>query len=126
MAFLAATQAAETIPVPIVPLDDALEGITPSFIKIDVEGHEVEVLAGARRTLNARPRLDVEVHQFFQGHRPDHLEAIVSLLDEHRYDIAVQPYADGPIGAWDRVAMPASLLAASDVVQLFATPRASA
>jgi len=41
----------------------------PGLIKIDVEGHELAVLEGARRTLAAcRPRLLVECEQ---RHRPD-------------------------------------------------------
>jgi FkbM family methyltransferase len=43
-------------------LDDLFAGMKPSFIKIDVEGHEAEVLEGAVELLrNHRPALLVEV-----------------------------------------------------------------
>jgi FkbM family methyltransferase len=43
-------------------LDQLLEGVFPSFVKVDVEGHEVAVLEGAVRTLTvARPLVLCEV-----------------------------------------------------------------
>lgn len=48
-------------PISIVTLDQALQGRTPSVIKIDVEGMECDVIAGARATLlRAKPSLYVE------------------------------------------------------------------
>jgi FkbM family methyltransferase len=41
--------------VPIVTLDEALEGVRPDLIKIDVEGAEGLVLRGAHATLRQRP-----------------------------------------------------------------------
>lgn len=34
----------------------------PSFLKVDVEGFECNVLSGARQILRARPKLLIEVH----------------------------------------------------------------
>lgn len=38
--------------VPLVRLDDLLEGSNPTLIKVDVEGFETEVLKGSERTLS--------------------------------------------------------------------------
>ncbi|KQP52642.1 hypothetical protein ASF39_06945 [Methylobacterium sp. Leaf108] len=54
-------QFAGSVSVPTRRLDD-MHLPAPSFIKLDVEGHEPAVLAGARRTLReARPILFIEV-----------------------------------------------------------------
>ncbi len=45
-------------------LDDIYTG-TPSFIKIDVEGHELKVLKGAEQTLRKhKPTVLIEIHDF--------------------------------------------------------------
>lgn len=54
-----------TIPVGVVSLDEfvARFGTAPTFMKIDVEGAEAEVLRGARSLLSARrPRLLLSTH----------------------------------------------------------------
>lgn len=67
-----------TKPVQTVTLDSlALRGVT--FIKMDVEGHELEVLRGARETLRTnRPVMMIEI-------RERNLEAIRELLEELGY-----------------------------------------
>jgi len=58
-----------TAEVQCAPLDELLHGILPSFIKMDIEGAELDALAGARHLLHqARPVLAVCVY-----HQPDHL-----------------------------------------------------
>jgi len=47
--------------VEMVPLDE-FASLTPSLLKIDVEGFEIEVLRGASRILATLPRLAIEVH----------------------------------------------------------------
>jgi FkbM family methyltransferase len=53
---VAAGEAAGTVEVPVYPLDDILGGERPGVLKIDVEGFETEVVAGAGQTL-AHPAL---------------------------------------------------------------------
>lgn len=81
-------QAPGSIPLQVrtVALDEFLEGrgAPPvSFIKIDVEGHEARVLAGARATLRAhRPALVIET-----GFEPAaQRETIATLLRELDYE----------------------------------------
>jgi len=53
-----------TVHVAHAPLDSLAKKVVVSFIKIDVEGHECEVLEGARETISRnRPRVLVEVAQ---------------------------------------------------------------
>lgn len=49
------------IEVDVVRLDDALAGVSPTLIKIDVEGFEAEVLTGAATVLARSAALIVEV-----------------------------------------------------------------
>ena len=52
-----------------VALDDSLDGVSPTYIKFDIEGSEPDALEGARNTIaRCRPRLAVCVY-----HAPDHL-----------------------------------------------------
>ncbi len=65
-----------TIAVPVVPLDEAKSDVGwdgVDVLKIDVEGFEGEVLAGARVCLESKPRIFLEVHPVFlaaRGKRP--------------------------------------------------------
>lgn len=65
-------------------LDDVLDQtVDPDFVKIDVEGHEMAVLRGARRTLErSRPGLLVEIEQ---RHGAD-VPATVDFLRELGFD----------------------------------------
>jgi FkbM family methyltransferase len=68
--------AAGAATVPAVALDEVLIGWRPSFIKMDIEGSELDALSGARRLIAAgSPSLAICVY-----HRPDHLWRIPLLL----------------------------------------------
>ncbi|RYY96073.1 MAG: FkbM family methyltransferase [Chitinophagaceae bacterium] len=58
--------------------------LKPSLIKIDVEGHELEVLQGGARTLaEHRPRLLIEIEERHIG--AERMEAIFALLRDSGY-----------------------------------------
>ncbi len=52
----AASSPVETLEIPVQPLDQAADGFQAVLLKIDVEGYETEVIAGAGQTL-AQPSL---------------------------------------------------------------------
>jgi FkbM family methyltransferase len=87
----------QRITVPVARLDDALpDGYVPAFIKIDVEGGELDVLRGARRTLAAHhPVMTIE-HGLgsadYFGARPQDLHALLSELGYRVFDLD----GDGP------------------------------
>jgi FkbM family methyltransferase len=87
------------IEVPVAALDEVLGGAAPTFLKLDIEGAELDALQGASGLIRAhRPTVAVCVY-----HRPDHPWKIPLLLKRllpgHR--VALRPHAaDG----WDWVA----------------------
>ncbi|NEO98667.1 MAG: FkbM family methyltransferase [Symploca sp. SIO2E9] len=70
--------------VPVVKLDD-YDFNNISFIKIDVEGHESEVIKGGRNTiLREKPVLLVEIEQRHLGSKP--MEALFEEITELGYE----------------------------------------
>jgi len=86
----------ETVVVETARLDDVLgaDAARVSFVKCDVEGHELAVLRGAARMLaEARPSLLVEIER---RHAGDRMEATFDYLAGLGYEaFAVGP--DGPV-----------------------------
>jgi FkbM family methyltransferase len=61
-----------------ITLDEALDGIAPTYMKFDIEGSEPEALEGGRQTIDRhRPKLAVCVY-----HAPDHLWTLPLRLNE--------------------------------------------
>jgi len=79
----------ERVTVPLISLDDAAdqEGLTRvDFIKIDVEGHELKVIAGARRIIERwRPSMVIEAEQRITGGAPDPVQALRETLQALGY-----------------------------------------
>jgi FkbM family methyltransferase len=78
----------ENLQVPMLSLDGYLSTgqFVPNLIKIDVEGAEMAVLEGARRTLaTVRPILLVEIH----GWGTEESEKVLHVLSEYHYDTCV-------------------------------------
>lgn len=73
--------------IDVVPLDEAVSDLRPTLVKVDVEGYEPEVLAGARQLISTqRPVLALCVY-----HRQDHpwrIPLTVSQMhDGYRYTL---------------------------------------
>jgi hypothetical protein len=78
--------------VRVRPLDDILNGHTPTFIKLDVEGAEKDALLGARRTIEQHaPVLAVCLY-----HRPSDLWELPLLLRSMnpQYSLYLRRYSD--------------------------------
>lgn len=68
----------KTIPVEVVTLDSYLNGNPVSFVKMDVEGAEMDVLCGMRETiLRHKPKMAVCIY-----HKPEDIFTIASYLLE--------------------------------------------
>lgn len=80
----------ETQTVPTVTLDHLLEHFpAPDLVKVDVEGAEALVLAGAGEVLRRRPRILCEVSE-------ENTAAVCALLEPHGY-----AFYDGERSAYD-------------------------
>jgi len=59
-----------------VAIDDALGGFLPTYVKMDIEGTELDALEGARKTIAAtRPSLAIALY-----HQPEHLWEIPLMI----------------------------------------------
>lgn len=78
--------------VDVIALDDADLG-NVDFLKIDVEGHEVAALKGARGVLQQLPFLDIEIHNMMQVDARAHCFAIMEALpaDGYLFSIDEEP-----------------------------------
>ena len=90
-----------------VALDDLLQGATPTYIKMDVEGAEPGALRGGSRAIReSAPLLAISAY-----HKPNHLWRIPELIKSLRPDYALylRPHNEE---CWDTVcyAVPASRL----------------
>jgi FkbM family methyltransferase len=67
-----------TCEVETITLDEALDGVVPTYMKFDIEGSEPDALEGGSETITRhRPKMAVCVY-----HAPDHLWTIPSRLSE--------------------------------------------
>lgn len=80
--------ATEQIQITTLDRDISEAGLLhPGFIKVDVEGLELEVLQGARNALAAyRPRLFLEMHGATMDEKKRKVSQIVAWLEEAGYD----------------------------------------
>ena len=105
--------------VPIIKLDDEVFPGRVAFIKVDVEGFELEVLKGAQRILSTKPRLTLELHVFMYHDKVGTLRKIFDLLCLDQYTVDIQPEVDGAIDRLDTWPDVLEYLANREVVHLF-------
>lgn len=77
---------------PWITLDDYVDehALTVDWLKIDIEGGELQALRGARRTLRRdRPTVIVEEHSRVYD-LPGNLELVIGELLDHGYDLRVE------------------------------------
>jgi FkbM family methyltransferase len=89
---------AGSLDIPIEPLDHLLEGVNPTFIKMDIEGAELVALSGARKVIQrAMPILAICLY-----HRPTDLWEIPKLIKEIApgYQLFLRRYCDD---LWEQV-----------------------
>jgi FkbM family methyltransferase len=98
----------EPVRVPTATLDDEVvsRGLTPAFVKIDVEGAELDVIAGAEQTLAQQPVLLIEVGD--DSARP--VEERLRSLGYTAYEVrrtGLRPGLDTAAGAFNALFVPA-------------------
>lgn len=108
-----------------ISLDDycAQNGIERvGLLKIDVEGFEAKVLAGARRLLDSRPRMDLELHLDDLARYGSDAAGVLELIGTEGYEIEMMVRPDWQAKQpWRGLAG----LPAAGIVNLFFRPAAN-
>ncbi|MEO0924709.1 MAG: FkbM family methyltransferase [Cyanobacteria bacterium J06643_13] len=78
--------------VEIITLDDyaTAQATSPTFLKIDVEGYETEVMKGATEILKTRPKLEIEIHTEILSRYDTSVAEIFELIDINSYQTWIQ------------------------------------
>ncbi|WP_168537659.1 FkbM family methyltransferase [Anabaena sp. UHCC 0253] len=117
------TDGSKTINVPVVKLDEVFVGKKPTFLKIDVEGYEIEVLKGATEILKTKPKLEIEIHCSCFSDRLSSVKELLGLLPLSEYKIFLQLVSFEEILPYVLTDVTPELLAKYDNVHLFALPK---
>jgi FkbM family methyltransferase len=81
--------AGEGATVEVERLDDYAQ-LRPDFLKIDVEGYEVQALLGSQAILASRPKIALEIHTHWLQRYGHTVDDILSLISPDVYDILIQ------------------------------------
>ena len=73
---------------------DEYEHLNPTFLKIDVEGFELQVLQGAKRILEKRPKLAIEIHTEALSQYGSSVEDLLRCIGVENYTLWIQ-WEDG-------------------------------
>jgi FkbM family methyltransferase len=101
----------KTIMVPVVKLDDIFTVEKPTFLKIDVEGYEIEVLKGA-----------IEIHCATFSDRLKSVRELLELIPLDEYQVFLQLTTEGEIMPRHLSDKTPNLISQYDNVHLFAIP----
>jgi FkbM family methyltransferase len=112
-----------SIEVPVVTLDSLYPEAPPTVVKIDVEGHEIEVLRGASKIMQSLPKLAIEIHCEFFDDPIAKVRELFSLIPMEKYESFIQLDIDGPIAAFDPKLHSPEQLAPHPNVHLFSRLR---
>ncbi len=96
-------EGAEALDMTVTSIDaEVAAGTTPpDFVKIDVEGLELDVLEGMHDTLRTwRPRLFIELHGIGSDGKRANAARVCSFLLEHQYDV-MHVESNSPVPAAD-------------------------
>ena len=74
------------IEVDMIRLDE-YEHFHPTFLKIDVEGFEIEVLKGAKNILATKPKLDIEIHTRTLKHYGSSAKNVFDFIKTEEYEL---------------------------------------
>ncbi|MBR0666560.1 FkbM family methyltransferase [Roseomonas hellenica] len=120
--LVAGSDRSSTDHIQVVALDDDVDpSLRVDFVKMDVEGSDLEALQGARRILTQRPVIDLEIHNFLFADRVSTLSAIFEILNQHDYSYEVLPNIFDPIMRIDGH-VDVSWLASFDNPHVFCSP----
>jgi FkbM family methyltransferase len=110
--------------IPMVTLDNAFQEFSPTLLKIDVEGYELDVLRGAKRILKSIPKLDVEIHFTRFDDRIKVLQEIFELIQKEKYYISLQ-FDSGEIFPYLPEKHSIEFITSFDRIHLFGLPKIS-
>jgi FkbM family methyltransferase len=85
-----------TVEVDLVRLDDDLGRVKVDFLKVDVEGSDLQALRGAQRLLRSRPTVDLELHNALFEDRIKTLTEIFGILGPRSYRYEILPVFSTP------------------------------
>lgn len=98
-----------TVTVPVLPLDAIVEGKESLLLKIDVEGAELDVLAGASRVLSHAEAVIIEAALGSREGSQSSFDSIVHFMHEHNFsvfDIVAGANREGKLAQVDLIFVP--------------------
>lgn len=108
----------------VVRLDDDLQGVQPTLIKVDTEGSDLQSLRGAAATIQAcQPTLDLELHLFMAKDRRAHLDEVLQIAHPDVYKFEWLPELFGTIEPMNHDDRSLDAVCEFDNPHLFAEPR---